>query len=266
MSEKKSSKKHSKKSLSENKEMEELKLPENEEISPKETEKPSVETTKKEELRANIEPSNEHKKEEIIIENNEKLAEITKEKEIINSDIDEVSPYCVECYFDSVAKNYIATITEFSDIRAVGSSRNTAIEEALNKLEERLSAIRQRGESVPEPINSKKYPTTLTIAISQGLFRKLDRLSYLEKLDIDRLTTELIAEAVENRYETLMSRRDDKRYQQPNRYQQRGSSTQGDKLHGRNYHQTMQNRENFLEYVRSLEKSSRPNPRDWKKR
>lgn len=223
--------------------------------------------------------------------------------------------YLIQCYFDKAQNQFIATVLEFGNIKATGSSKADVIRDCENRLESHLNLMKRQGETLPESFQNRSYPELLQIPISQGLYRRLDLLSRQEKTSLDQLVVELISGMVERRLqvpnrhqqhgggarpqqhshshsqnhrdghrdnhrdghregrrdghreaprETRRENRRDfneednignlKRDPQPG--QNRGNRNRG----GRNFHKTMESRENFLEYVRNLEKGN------WKKR
>lgn len=242
--------------------------------------------------------------------------------------------YLIQCYFDKTQNQFVATVLEMGQIKAVGSSKADVIRDCENRLESHLNLLKRQGESVPETFQSRHYPETLQVPVSQGLYRRLDLLSRQEKISLDDLVVELISGMVERRLQTTTkhhgqnhghrshqhshqgghrdSHRNDHRREQHKNDGQRDArrenaprDTQRDghrdgrrepqrdgqkdnqrdfmadndnignlkrepqqsqqNRHnrgrgGRNFHKTMESRENFLEYVRNLEKGN------WKKR
>lgn len=166
--------------------------------------------------------------------------------------------YSISVHFDRGQKSFVATVLEIPELRAVGGQREQAIRELDRKLEQFIQNAKRKNEAIPEPIQLKRYPDRLEVGISQTLFRKLDLLSRQEKVSLDQLVSELLTGSVERRKETSHKGNDNRR-PQPHHQQQ---SQSGNQRHGhqqrrgqsRNYHDTMDNRENFMEYVRNLEK------------
>ncbi len=223
--------------------------------------------------------------------------------------------YVIQCYFDKSQNQFIASVLEFEHVKATGTSKADVIRDCENRLESHLNLMKRQGESFPEPFQTRNYPETLHVPISQGLYRRLDLLSRQEKVSLDQLVIELVSGMVERRLQVPSkhlpqgggpqrpqhssqhsqgqghregyrdnhrgeSRREGHReapreahregrrnysnednignlkrdsQQSPNRNNRNNRG-------GRNFHKTMESRENFLEYVRNLEKGS------WKKR
>lgn len=204
--------------------------------------------------------------------------------------------YSVYSYFDRNAKMFAAAVVEFPELKATSNTRETVLVEIERKLESELQKRKQNNEPMPEPIHARRYPDKLDLAISQGLFRRLDLLSRHEKVSLDQLVVELLTASVEKRlapasqqqqqqpqhHERDRDRRPQGRSQNNNNnQQQRGNNNNQRQQHnnnsnsnnnnrragqGRNYHDTMDNRENFMEYVRNLEKGGGPGGSNWRKK
>lgn len=235
--------------------------------------------------------------------------------------------YLIQCYFDKTENQFVASVLEMAQIKATGTSKADVIRDCENRLESHLNLLKRQGEALPETFQSRHYPETLQIAISQGLYRRLDLLSRQEKTSLDDLVVELISGMVERRlhnqpkhqnqnhghrphsHANQGGHRDQHRHEhrrdghknegpreprrehshrdgQPRegqregqRENQRDFASDHDNIGnlkrepqhlqqnrhqrgrgGRNFHKTMESRENFLEYVRNLEKGN------WKKR
>ena len=182
--------------------------------------------------------------------------------------------YSTHIYFDKNVKSYIGAVLELPDVRATGTSKEAVLKELESKVEQQVNQIKRRGEIPPEAIFTRRYPDKLEVRLSQSLFRKLDLLSRQEKVGLDQLVAELLSAGVERKAESKSGHghshpqhhQQDRRQshshqhqhqhqhpQQGNQQQQRHNNRRPGKL---NYQDTMNNRENFMEYVRNLEKGN----------
>jgi predicted HicB family RNase H-like nuclease len=168
--------------------------------------------------------------------------------------------YSIHVHFDRSQKNFVASVLEIPEVRSVSGNREQSLRDLDRKLEQFIQNAKRKNEAIPEPIQLKRYPDRLEVGISQTLFRKLDLLSRQEKVSLDQLVSELLTAAVERRKE-VTHKGNERRPQ--GHHQQQQQSQSGNQRHGhqqrrgqqsRNYHDTMDNRENFMEYVRNLEK------------
>lgn len=187
--------------------------------------------------------------------------------------------YQFQVTFDRQTRRYLGTAVEFPEIRITSNNPEAALDEIRMAVEDHIEFVRRRGDAIPEPLGTKTYPQMLSVPMSQGLFRKLDLLSRQEKVSIDKLVAELIAGAVEKRYEPA-PRQGGNQNRQPQHNSGNHSGNRNDGNHGggnrrggggrhgggghrggRNS-EMMENRESFMEYVRNLEKGGG----GWKKR
>lgn len=187
--------------------------------------------------------------------------------------------YTIQTNFDKNTKEFMGTVLEFPDLKSTGRSTKDVFEELHRKVQSYLQNIRKKGQPVPEPFFAKNYPEKIELSVSQGMYRRLDILSRLEKVPLDRLLGELLSVALEKRLEPYRvqerphspdrherhENRQDRHERNENRGNTRNAQSGGNnprhnnqqRRHGaRSYHDTMDNRENFLEYVRNLEKGN----------
>lgn len=207
--------------------------------------------------------------------------------------------YMVQTYFDKQARNYVSCVLEFPDLKTSAKRREIAEEELLLKIDDYLEEVRRKGGSAPEAIQSRSYPDRLDVPVSQSLFKRLDIFSRKEKISLDQLVVELLTAAMERRPEARQGEgqhrhqphqeprrqgggqphqqhshgqggghrhQDNHNRDRDNRGNQRqhgGGRDRNNNMRGRSYNDTMGNRENFLEYVRNLEKNGGSN---WRKK
>lgn len=198
--------------------------------------------------------------------------------------------YLLQVYFDKNGRTYHASVLEFPEIKATGTNREGVVRDLENRLNNHLQNLRRRNEPVPEGFHNRKAIELMEIRVSQTLFRKLEQLSRLERVPMDQLVSELLTAAVERRGEKQhghgqgQGQRPQHQQQQHRdrdrdrdrgrgdrdrdnvgnqRGGQQGNPRQQGGRHGggrRGYQESLENRENFMEYVRNLEKGN------WRKR
>ncbi len=200
--------------------------------------------------------------------------------------------YQFQVTFDRQSRKYLGSVVEFSDVQVFANTPEQALEDVRMAVEDHIEFARRRGENVQDPMGTKVYPPTLTVNISQGLFRRLDQLSRSEKIPFEKLVAELLSGAVMKRFEPVRAPGAGARSggsSQPQRHsgqnnESRGNNSRG---HGGNSEsgsygnrrpgqhsqggrhgggggghrggggrnsEMMENRESFMEYVRNLEK------------
>lgn len=183
--------------------------------------------------------------------------------------------YAAQILFDRAANLFVGTCVEFPEVVVKGVRKDDVLQEILERIADELEVYRSRNEPVPPALMNRNYPEKLEIRLSRSLQRRLDSLSRQERVPVDQVVTELLTRALSQgplRKEgpRQEGRHGEQRHKQgpPNgnshhhgkgrdgRQQHRGNNRGGGGGGGnnRNYHDTMGNRENFLEYVRNLEK------------
>ena len=157
--------------------------------------------------------------------------------------------------YDKTTKLFVGQVVEVTDCKTQGMNREEVLKDLKIKLEDYIEDHRVQG-MMPEPIFSKQYPEKLTVTVSQSVYRKLDLLSRLEKVPLEQLTVELLSSASDRRLESgknAPKQSHGGQSQQP-RHSHHGGRHGGG--HNRNRHNqgNLDSRENFMEYVRNLEK------------
>ncbi len=180
----------------------------------------------------------------------------------------EADVYTLQVFFDQNEGLYRAGFLEFPELRVAEASRKDAVYEAEDKLYSHLAALRQSGQPVPQPIRSREFPSKLEVTVSQNLYRKLEARRYQERVSLDQLVTEILTSALERKSASEGSDRQAGGGGQGGRGGDRGRGSQqskggrqqggGGRGNRRTYSETMDNRENFMEYVRNLEKGGGP--------
>jgi predicted HicB family RNase H-like nuclease len=170
--------------------------------------------------------------------------------------------YSLNVHYDKAGRIYQAGFAEFPEIKASGGQKEAVIRDIESRLENHLQNLRRDGKTVPESLHSRRYPERLEVRLSQNLYRRLDVQSRQDKVGLDQLVTELLTLALDKKTEPS---RGHERHSQPRHgggnQRERGGQQQQHSQHrrhggGRNYQETMENRENFMEYVRNLEKGN----------
>lgn len=171
--------------------------------------------------------------------------------------------YTLTVRYDKSLKLFVAEVAEISECKVQGMSREEVLRDLKIKLEDYLEDHRHQG-GVPEPIFSKQYPQSLNVPISQALFRKLDLLSRMNKTSLESLVSELLIAAAERKLENKsggQQKHGQSHAPQSQRHNHHGGRHGGGHNRNRHSQQNLDSRENFMEYVRNLEKGGNR----WKK-
>ncbi|MBY0370515.1 hypothetical protein K2X33_07505 [bacterium] len=176
----------------------------------------------------------------------------------------EVDSYTLQIFFEPQDGIFCATFVEFPELRVSDESRQEAIYLAEDKLHSHLAALRQSGKPVPPPVRTTDYPSHIEIAVSQSLYRKLDSRRHQERVSMEQLITEILTSACERRSSEGGESRQGGGGGGKNRGhgrgqgQQRGGQGGGNRGGRGSFHNTMESRADFMEYVRNLEKGGGP--------
>ncbi|MBN2360518.1 MAG: hypothetical protein JXR83_13770 [Deltaproteobacteria bacterium] len=168
-------------------------------------------------------------------------------------------------YYDLERGQYGVRCEELGDLEVFGATRADALREGEAMLESKIAAFAVKGEPLPKPFDFERpvdYSGRLEIEIGKSLHRDLALAARRERLSIDRLCAELLARGVEARDRGARSERaSDGRTARGRRGgDDPWKSPQGDdRDRGRRgmsrdrYHQVMEDKAAFLEYVRGLD-------------
>lgn len=169
--------------------------------------------------------------------------------------------YRVVLSFDGERKVFIARIPELAHCSAEGATRG----EAINRVEEELDAIlhnlAERGSRPPSALDDTDHELTgeLKVKVSAGLQRELTWQSHTEGVDLNQLAAELLASGLEQRRQTGRGPRrhsgNDNIGNSINHESPRGRGD-GDRNrggHAARFHDMLEDRAAFVDYVRKLE-------------
>lgn len=186
--------------------------------------------------------------------------------------------YRMLIHYDGEKSCYVGRAPELAQCQAEGATA----EEVLAALDEEISAqianIRESGGRVPVPVDLEDHSGEVTLRISKSLHRELRWLAALEELTEEQLAGEILQSAIERRLQERPHRRrqpgpprgdvdgntagPDQRPRDDRQGGRRGGGGGG----GARYHQIMEDKASFLEYVRGLEQGGGAHPRGRKRR
>ena len=175
--------------------------------------------------------------------------------------------YRIVIAFDPDKEQYVARAPELPACQAEGDTPAAALEAVSEEITAQVENIRESGGRVPEPIDEVSLSGEVTLQISQSLHRELRWLSLLEEMDEAALAAEIFRDGLKHRLRTRPRRlrpaggppsEADAEGQppadRPPREEGRGRGRgRGRGARGSRYHQIMEDKASFLEYVRGLE-------------
>jgi len=170
---------------------------------------------------------------------------------------------------DATSRKFRVRYLEFPELACTENlSEEAAILEAEKGLNQYLDELLDSGEKLPTAWQEKTYPTKLEIEVSSSLMRKLDLISRMEKTPIEKLAFEALAGFIEKKQSGNKSFANpqmqrsgngggvqNRGTQYPGQHSNQHSGQHRHSGNRRTYHTTMDSRENFMEYVRNLEKN-----------
>jgi predicted RNase H-like HicB family nuclease len=162
--------------------------------------------------------------------------------------------------YDAEKQVFRARAPELEHCQAEGPTRA----EALQRLEEEIDAqvrnVREQGGKPPAPVDEDEASGQLQLQVSRGLHRELLFQARDEGVELGQLAGELLAGGVEAR---RAARAGARRAAQPDHDAERGDrGPRGDRGerprqgYGGRYHGIMEDRANFIEYVRGLDQGA----------
>ena len=164
--------------------------------------------------------------------------------------------------FDSDRKVFSARAPELEHCSGEGATRAEAIARLEEEIDAQLANMLSHGSTPPRAVDEETFSGELTAKVSKLLHRDLAYQARSEGIDLDHLVGELLAAAMESRKQHRGARSGNTRPRedhQPhdnvgNRFDGGGGRQRGFGGRGNNAH-LLDDRANFIEYVRGLEQS-----------
>jgi predicted RNase H-like HicB family nuclease len=174
-----------------------------------------------------------------------------------------------QAFYDKATRQFSASVCEFPELKASGNSREAAMKALESKVDQHVQNLKRRNAPLPEAISARRFPERLEVKISQNLHRRLDALSRQEKVNLDQVVTELLTIALDKKTDANPGQNQhpnphpqQRGHRNNNQNQQHHQESRGNQRHSANrrpargYNESLENRENFMEYVRNLEKGN----------
>lgn len=152
---------------------------------------------------------------------------------------------------ESEERSYLARVPELPGCEASAKTRAEAIEAVERELTAQLENMREADVEPPMPIDELPLDGELTVKVTLELHRELLFQAKVQEMDLEAYLAELLARAAGARRERggQARSRDDRGDDRGNR---RGNRRGGGPA-GQRYHNIMENRADFIEYVRQLD-------------
>ncbi|MDX9999881.1 MAG: type II toxin-antitoxin system HicB family antitoxin [Polyangia bacterium] len=194
----------------------------------------------------------------------------------------------VQIHFDGEKSIFVARAPELPECQAEGATAEEALASLGAEVEAQIENIRESGGRVPVPVDEEDLSGEVTLKISKSLHRELKFLAALEELEVSQLGAELLQQAIQRRLQDRPRHRrhpgppraevevngntatdeQQPRDRAPERDDRQGFRDRGPRRGGgpANYHQIMEDKASFLEYVRNLEQGGGAHPRGGRRR
>lgn len=174
--------------------------------------------------------------------------------------------YRVLLSFDSDRKAFVARAPELGQCSGEGPTRSEAIARLEDEIAAQLKNMQGSGHKPPAPLDESPLSGEVALKLSQKLHRDLQWQAHLEGVDLEHLLIELLAGGLEQRKSTSRPRHGGQGRQAGEAEQVSGNSAgaQGGRRqgYGGNRYNTnlLDDRANFIEYVRNLEHNANAHP------
>jgi predicted HicB family RNase H-like nuclease len=162
--------------------------------------------------------------------------------------------------FDPDRKLFIARAPELEHCNGEGASRAEALASLEQEIDAQLANMLSHGSTPPRAVDEETFSGEISAKVSKLLHRDLAYQARTEGVDLDHLVGELLAAAMESRKQNRGVRSGNSRPRDEhmphdsvgNRFEGGGGRQRGFGGRGNNAH-LLDDRANFIEYVRGLE-------------
>ncbi len=150
--------------------------------------------------------------------------------------------------YDTEKKKFVVRIPELGNLTAEGETRSEALVQAEEKLEQAFRQAAEDGSEMPAPLDGNEYSGEFMIKVSPSLHRELAFIAAREGLELNQIAKEALSIGTTIRFQEDSGRinRDARQIngkERDNRRSHRGSK----------YFNIMDDRANFIDYVRNLD-------------
>lgn len=162
---------------------------------------------------------------------------------------------------------YLALVPEIEGAEFFGETRGAALAKLEEELPLQLATMKDDGQTVPDPVDMREFDGNLSAKVSQRLHRELTFMAQLQGVDLPGLVSEMLTRALGGVVGESPGRA---RSQGAGGHGRRGKRADGDadregdgrqrrggrrnSMDGNRYHNIMENRADFIEYVRNLDR------------
>jgi predicted HicB family RNase H-like nuclease len=102
------------------------------------------------------------------------------------SDLDTIDKYTFRVEWSEDDGIHIASCLEFPSLQAHGNNSTSALKEIKKALAHTIEWMNENGETIPEPIGSRKFKGKLTLRIPPAVHRQLVMKSAEDKVSVNQ--------------------------------------------------------------------------------
>jgi predicted RNase H-like HicB family nuclease len=143
--------------------------------------------------------------------------------------------------YSEAKQAFVAEVPELPSCEAAGATRAEALAKLEEEMQAQLENMQAQGVELPRPIDELEFDGSLAVKVTPALHRELAFIAKADSVELEVLLTELLTRGAKERWGGYRGG--------PRREGGRPRREEG----GARYHNIMDNRENFIEYVRSLD-------------
>ena len=159
--------------------------------------------------------------------------------------------YRILVHFNATSENFVAAVPELGDIKEKGKTRAEAMEKAEEAIESAIRNAAEQDTPLPSPMDRTEFSGEITVKISPSLHRELAFLATEDGMEPDQLAAELINTGIAIR--TTGRLRSGAGRSAPRDDRASGGRKRSGRPPKKNYHNIMDDRAAFIEYVRSID-------------
>ncbi len=163
--------------------------------------------------------------------------------------------YRILMRYNSGTKRFVAAVPELGDVQVEAETRTEALSKAEEAIEQAIRKAAEAGEELPAPMELVEFSGELKIRISPKLHRELAFWAVEDNLEPEQLAAEMISagtaiKAIGRPAKSGREGRGGGRGGGRGERQEKGGRGRGGR---KDYHDIMDDRASFIEYVRSID-------------
>lgn len=161
--------------------------------------------------------------------------------------------YRILMSYDPERKVFTARAPELEHCSAEGATRSEAITRVEEEIDAQVRNMLASGSNPPSSVDEQVYSGEVALKLSRELHRDLVWQAHSEGVEVNQLASELFAAALEQRRQGRSPRSGNRQQGEQHFNGNHGGGRPQGRFGGQHYPGIMDDRANFIEYVRGLE-------------